>query len=146
MLGTSQSYICSPLILKETYLTFEIASNSGKYHIFFFAALPAVNRSHVVLQLEVSKALFQLLNLPLIGRDESELILIVSHLIGEEVDDLYYSLGLFFVRVGGAVPLLFCLTVNKEHRVFLVKEPVLILNFVAASNHLIVEENVWDIQ
>ena len=64
MLGASQGYIGASLIFEEANIPLGVASDGREYHVLLLVALPAVNRAHVVLQVQPRETFLQLLHLP----------------------------------------------------------------------------------
>jgi hypothetical protein len=78
VLGASQGYIGTSFILQEADVPLLIAPDRREYHVFLLTALPAINCTHIILQLKFSETRFKLLNLPLVGGDKSELVLVID--------------------------------------------------------------------
>jgi hypothetical protein len=77
VLCAGQGYICASFILQEADIPLGVAPDRREYHVFLLAALPAINCAHIVLQLKFGETCLKLLNLPLVGGDESELVLVI---------------------------------------------------------------------
>ena len=122
MLCSCQSYIDASSIFQESNFSLIVASYSRENHEFFLSSLPTIYRPHVLIDSQGRQIIFQLLDLPLIGRYKPKLLFII--VILQHFNQLHYNFWFAEVDIGLPVMLLFTIMVYKEQRLFFVKKDV----------------------